>query len=210
MVRIVKKPDERRREIILGSRDLFLSQGYENTTMQDVMTKLRIAKGTTYHYFKSKEELLEAVVDDMVTDYVNVIEKSLNECEGTALEKMQILVTAGRVASSSSNTVNALHRSDNRGMHTRLLAITLIKLAPLYARVIAQGCEEKVFHVEHPLECAEILIAGIQFVTDNGCYSWNREDLDRRMRAIPSLIENQLNAPKDIFDSLFIFNNKMD
>lgn len=210
MVRIVKKPDERRREIILASRSLFLSQGYESTTMQDVMTKLRIAKGTTYHYFKSKEELLEAVVEDMVTEYVSAIEKALNECKGNALKKMQVLVTTGRITSSSSNTLDALHRSDNRGMHARLLAVTIIKLAPLYACIIAQGHEEGVFHVEHPLECAEILLAGIQFVTDTGCYPWSPEDLDRRMRVIPVFIENQLNAPKDSFNFLFTFYKKKD
>lgn len=197
MVRVVKKPEERRREIVSASRSLFLSQGYENTTMQDIMTKLQIAKGTTYHYFKSKEELLEAVVEDMVAEYIGTIEKSLNECKGTALEKMHILVTVGKIASPSTDTlVDALHRFDNREMHARLLAITLTKLSPLYARVIAQGCEEGVFQVEHPLECAEILLAGIQFVTDVGCHPWRPEDLERRMRAIPRLIENQLNAPK--------------
>ena len=40
MVRVVKKPEERRREIVSASRNLFLKQDYENTTMQDVMTKL--------------------------------------------------------------------------------------------------------------------------------------------------------------------------
>ena len=54
MVRIVKKPEERRQEIVSASRSLFLAQGYERTTMQDVMLKLRIAKGTTYHYFSPK------------------------------------------------------------------------------------------------------------------------------------------------------------
>lgn len=211
MVRIVKKPEERRREIVSASRSLFLSQGYENTTLQDIMTKLQIAKGTTYHYFRSKEELLDAVVEDMVTEYVSAVEESLNKCKGTALEKMQILVTVGRVVSpSTDNLIDALHRSDNREMHARLLAITLSKLSPLYARVISQGCEEGVFRVEHPLECAEILLAGIQFVTDVGCHPWSREDLERRMQAIPYLIENQLNAPKGALRFLFINDHKMD
>lgn len=197
MVRVVKKPEARRREIVSASRILFLSQGYENTTMQDIMTKLQIAKGTTYHYFRSKEELLDAVIEDMVTEYINAIEESLNQSEGTALEKMQILVTVGRIVSSSTDTlIDALHRADNREMHARLLAVTLTRLSPLYARVISQGCEERVFHVEHPLECAEIMLAGIQFITDIGCHPWSREDLARRIRAIPNLIESQLNAPQ--------------
>lgn len=186
MVRVVKKPEVRRREIVSASRTLFLQQGYENTTMQDIMATLQIAKGTTYHYFKSKDELLDAVVEEIASEYVSDVEKSL---KGNAVEKMQILV-AGRNVSSS--TIEAIHRLDNREMHARLLAVTLMKLAPIYAQVISQGCEEGVYHVDHPLECAEILLAGIQFVTDSGCHPWSPEDIERRKRAIPGLIEKQL------------------
>src|SRR5262245_37161393 len=117
MVRVVKKPEERRREIVSASRNLFLMQGYENTTMQDVMETLQIAKGTAYHYFKSKEELLEAVVEDMIVEYMDGVEKVLNECRGNALDKMKTLVAAGRIASSQADTLDQLHRPGNMGMH---------------------------------------------------------------------------------------------
>lgn len=203
MSRIVKKPEQRRREIVAASRDLFLKKGYENTTMQDVMAKLQIAKGTTYHYFKSKVDLLEAVVEDMVAEYISLVEKALKKCQGNALEKMRVLIEAGRVASKEPDTIEDLHRPGNMGMHVRLLAVTVTRLAPLYARVIEQGCKEGVFRTEHPLECAEILLAGIQFLTDVGCYPWHQQDLKRRVLAIPELMENQLQAPKNAFNFLF-------
>lgn len=202
MARVVKKPEERRREIVSASRSLFLEQDYENTTMQDVMTKLQIAKGTAYHYFKSKEELLEAVVEDMAAEYIAEVEKALNECRGNALDKMHVLVAAGRIADRQKDSLGPLHRPGNMGMHVRLLAVTLTRLAPLYARVISQGCEEGLFRTEHPLECAEIMLAGIQFVTDVGCYPWRQEDLERRARAMPALLENQLHAQKNAFSFL--------
>lgn len=202
MVRVVKKPEERRREIVSASRSLFLNQDYENTTIQDVMTKLHIAKGTAYHYFKSKEELLEAVVEDMVEEHVAMVEKALNECQGNALDKMRVLMTAGRIASCKMHIMDNLHRPGNMVMHLRLLAVTLSRLAPLYTRVIYQGCEEGLFRTAHPLECAEILLAGIQFVTDIGCYPWRQQDIERRARAIPALIENQLHAPTGTFSYL--------
>lgn len=203
MDRIVKKPEQRRREIVAASRDLFLKQGYENTPMQDVMKKLQIAKGTTYHYFKSKVDLLEAVVEDMVAEYISQVEKALNGSQADALDKMRVLIEAGRVAPREPDTMEGLHRPGNMGMHVRLLAVTITRLAPLYARVISQGCEEGVFRTEHPLECAEILLAGIQFLTDVGCYPWHQQDLKRRARAIPELMENQLHAPKNAFNFLF-------
>ena len=87
-------------------------------------------------------------------------------------------------------------------MHSRLLAVTISKLAVLYAQVIEQGCKEGLFQVEHPLESAELLIAGIQFLTDKGCYPWSESDLLRRGRAVPALFEAQLKAPKGSFQFL--------
>ena len=143
-----------------------------------------------------------AVVEDMVTEYMAVVEKALSECQGNALDKMRVLIAAGRVAPRQMGNMDHLHRSGNLGMHVRLLAVTLSRLAPLYACVISQGCQEGLFHTEHPLECAEILLAGIQFVSDVGSYPWSQQDLERRARAIPALIENQLNAPKNAFSFL--------
>ena len=70
MVRTVKKPEIRRQEIIQAAHKIFSTKGYEKTTMKDVMDELEIAKGTIYHYFKSKEDLFEAVVDQTVDYYI--------------------------------------------------------------------------------------------------------------------------------------------
>ena len=202
MVRTVKKPQERRQEIVVTARELFQNKSYESTTMQDIMNALGIAKGTIYHYFKSKEELLEAVVEDSVDKYIAGLEKVLNETEGNGLDKMRALIKSGNVEEEQGNILEQLHDPGNIGMHTRQLAITISRLAPLYASAIQQGCEEGIFQTQHPLECAEFLLAGIQFLTDIGFHTWSEKQLTRRAMAFPSLIEAQLNAPKGSFDFL--------
>lgn len=202
MIRTVKKPEERRQEIIAAAQELFQTQQYEKTTMKDVMDMLGIAKGTIYHYFKSKEELLEAVVEQTVNEFVAAMQAFLDETKGNALDRIRVLITSGNVAEEHDQILEHLHRPGNIGMHTRQLAVTISKLAPLYASVIQQGCEEGIFQTEHPLECAECLLAGIQFLTDVGIYPWEQEDLIRRAMAIPALMEAQLKAPKGTFDFL--------
>src|ERR1700733_4203361 len=95
MKRIIKKPAERRAEIVKTARDLFLTKDYDKTTMQDFMNHLGIAKGTIYHYFKSKEELLEAVVEDIVNQHLEKMQALIQETNGNALQKIQALVEAG-------------------------------------------------------------------------------------------------------------------
>ncbi len=200
MVRTTKKPEDRKQEIISVARKLFLENEYEKTTMENIITELGIAKGTIYHYFNSKDELLNAVVDDLVNEYIEKLKTVLDETKGDALHRMRILITAGNVADEQSETLEKLHRAGNVALHTRQLAVIFTNMAPLLAQVIEQGCKEGLFQTECPLESAELLLSGIQFLTDVGIYPWSKEDLLRRSKAIPMLMEAQLNAPKGSFD----------
>jgi AcrR family transcriptional regulator len=199
MTRTVKRPEERRADIIQAARYLFQTQEYSKTTMQDVMTELGIAKGTIYHYFPSKEALLEAVVEEMVDTNIEQLANLIEKSKGNALEKLQHVIQLSNIASKNEEILSHLHRSGNEAMHTRLLAETILKQAPLYEKLIRQGCDEGVFKTEAPLECAEFMLTGIQFLTDRGIYGWSAKDLTRRVHAFPRLIEQQLKAPSGSF-----------
>lgn len=202
-MRTVKKPEERRTEIVKAARFLFQTSDYDSTTMQQVIDHLGIAKGTVYYYFKSKEELLEAVVDDIVDESVKQMQKVIDQASGNALDKIRALAAAGNMAEDNQEILDHLHRPGNLGMHTRLLAAALLKQAPLYARLFQQGCEEGLFRTDTPLETAEFVLTAVQFLTDQGIHPWTQETLLRRAKALPSLIERQLNAPPGSFQFLF-------
>lgn len=194
MVRTVKKPDVRKAEIIKTARMLFQSRDYDKTTMQDVMDELGIAKGTIYHYFKSKEELLEAVIEDIVNEAVDKMQTVIDSTSGNALDRLKVLVAAGNLAEENEKVLEALHNSGNSGMHARMLAAAVIKQAPLYARLFQQGSDEGFFQTDTPLETAEFILTSVQFLTDRGIYQWTDEELYRRAKAIPFLIETLLKA----------------
>ena len=205
MTRTIKKPDERRKEIIQAARELFQTKEYDKTTMQGVMDKLNIAKGTIYHYFSSKEELLEAVVEQLVDEELQRkkrLMKSTRFRDLNALEKIRVLATSDTMAEENEQILENLHHAGNTLMHTRQLGRYLIKLAPVFAAVFEEGCNQGIFKTDHPLECAEFMLAGIQFLTDAGFYPWSEAQLARRMAAFPALVEAQLGAPKGSFSFL--------
>ena len=57
-----ERRDERRDGILDVARDCFLADGYAATSMSTIAARLGGSKGTLYNYFKSKEELFEAVM----------------------------------------------------------------------------------------------------------------------------------------------------
>lgn len=203
MVRIVKPPKERKKEIISAACQLFLSKGYDNTTMKDVMVRLNIAKGTIYHYFSSKQELLEAVILSVVLEEMTRQKHYLSQTTGTSLNRIkQFVIKDISRAESRGELIDHLHKPSNAGMHIQLLAQTITSRAPLYAELIKQGCEEGVFTTDAPLECAEFLLSGIQFLTDLGICPWTADQLERRWRAFPALLESLLQAPQGSFQFL--------
>jgi AcrR family transcriptional regulator len=202
MIRIVKKPEVRRQEIVKAARHLFLTKEYDKTTMQSIVEHLGIAKGTIYHYFKFKEELLEAVVEDIVIEDDMRKKLLIKQMQGNALEKIRKLVELDSLAVNNEPLLKTLHQPGNIGMHTRLLAVTLIKEASLYAELIHQGCQEGLFQTDTPLECAEFILSAIQFLTDVGIYPWANEDLLRRSQAFPGIVEALLKAPTGSFKFL--------
>ena len=62
--RVVKSPEERRREILEAALELFSTKGFDETTVQDIATAASVAIGTVYLYFPSKEHVLLGLYDD--------------------------------------------------------------------------------------------------------------------------------------------------
>lgn len=202
MARVVKKAEDRREEIIKAARELFETKDYDKSTMQDIMEKLNIAKGTIYHYFQSKQALLEAVVENIVDEELEKKRELLNSSrvkDLNAIEKIKIIVTENNTDSENEQILKNLHHPENAEMHTKQLGRYIAKLAPLWADLFSQGCREGIFKTEHPLEAAEFILAGVQFLTDKGFYPWSELQIARRMKAFTYLIETQLGAPEGSF-----------
>ena len=85
---MAKPHDERRSELILTARGLFFSRGYDNCTINDIIDEVGIAKGTFYHYFRSKEELLEAMIDVMADQIMDSVEQIAVDRSRSATERM--------------------------------------------------------------------------------------------------------------------------
>ena len=202
MTRTVKKPAERRLEITETAQRLFLDKGYESTSLNDVIAELGVAKGTVYHYFKSKEELLDAVVQHMSTQYLKSIESKVSNDTGDAVHKLKNLTQNMNVSEQWKGKIQKLHLSSNMGLHVRLLGSLVRGLAPIMAAIIEQGCEEGVFNTLYPLEAAELLLSGLQFITDTGVYPWTEAELTRRVSAFPAIAEAQLGAKQGSLDFL--------
>ena len=66
-MRIIKEAEERKNEILDVAGKLFGEKGYDATSTNDILKEIGIAKGTLYYHFKSKEDILDAMIE-RITD----------------------------------------------------------------------------------------------------------------------------------------------
>lgn len=83
-----REKQQRREEIIDAAEAVFFSQGFEQSTMDDIAAKAELSKGTLYLYFKSKEDLHMAVARKAIL-LLRSITLEASEGAGSAVEKLQ-------------------------------------------------------------------------------------------------------------------------
>src|SRR5712691_1713827 len=91
MARIVKEHAVRRNEILDVAQRLVYTKGYEQMTIQDILDDLQISKGAFYHYFDSKQALLEALIERLLDEGVQLLLPIVDDPHLPALEKLQRL-----------------------------------------------------------------------------------------------------------------------
>ena len=69
-------------QILEVAYKLFLTKGYNQTSVQNIIDDVQIAKGTFYHYFNSKTELLDELTNNLVEKEAKIIFDEIKNLRG--------------------------------------------------------------------------------------------------------------------------------
>ena len=86
----MKKGDIKKKEILQTAEALFCKNGYETTSIQDILDVLHTSKGSFYHHYASKEILLEEICRLRAAGLAEKAHASINDA-GTPIEHLNIL-----------------------------------------------------------------------------------------------------------------------
>lgn len=95
---------KRGQEILNAAAELFHRQGYASTSLQEIGDAVGLLKGSLYHYIRSKEDLLYAIVRE-VHDGAHQNMQATDAVEGNALERLEVFV-AGHVTRMANNVTH--------------------------------------------------------------------------------------------------------
>jgi len=171
MTRVIKEPNVRRNEILDVAQSLLYRKGYEQMTIQDILDGNHISKGAFYHYFDSKQALLEGLIERTGEEGMQLIRPILTDPTLNALQKLQIYFNSAMRWKTTQRAVlipvlKVWYSDDNALLRQKELAAGKKMMLPLLTDVLRQGVAEGLLPMPHPEQTAEVLISLILGLSD--------------------------------------------
>jgi AcrR family transcriptional regulator len=166
MARTVKEEEYavKRKEILDAAQHLIYTKGYEQMSIQDILNELKISKGAFYHYYASKQDLLEASIDRMVEEVEPIIFPIVKDPQLPTLEKLhRFFDTSARWKTARKEYLLALmqgwYADENVLVREKSQARMIKHFSPMLTSIIRQGIAEGVMNTPFPDQTADMAFA---------------------------------------------------
>lgn len=186
-MRIVKEANERRNEILDVAERLFCTRGYDNTSTNDILAEIGIARGTLYYHFKSKEDILDGMIDRILSGIIRKAGRIALDESIPVLERLTQTVLAANVDTKAGDMIlEQVHKPQNALMHAKMQKRLLQELIPLFLKIIGDGISQGLMQTENPEDTIEMLLLYSNTVFDDSI-AYTEEE---RMKKVLAFIRN--------------------
>lgn len=202
-MRIIKDADERKNEILDAADELFSQKGFDGTSISDILQKVKIARGTLYYHFKSKEEIMDALIERYNTMLLAAAKEIAEDKTIPVFERLLLSIMAMNMdKDGDSKVLEHMHKPQNALMHQKTHKAMLEGIPPILTEIIKEGIEEGILDTPYPYESIELSIAYINAVFDNDLIELTEEETFTRIKAFIFNIERILGAEPGSFVSM--------
>lgn len=199
-MRVIKDADVRKNEILDAAHALFSQRGFDGTSISDIIGKVDVARGTIYYHFKSKEDILDALINRYSDGLIDAVQKAADNKDVPVMERLANALAAMNIEESTGQElIEQMHRPQNALMHQKSRKALLMGVTPILAEVICEGVKEGVFATPFPYESMELLMAYVSTVFDDGFLALTEQERMPRIQAFIHNAEILFGVPKGGF-----------
>ena len=159
MTRIVKAPDDRKREILDTALDLFAEEGYEAASLRDIAKRMGITPGLVYHYFDSKQKLFDEAMERYVEECAAGFTSVLRSTDRGIREKVDALYD-GIDDERLPRHRDFFHKRGNEDFHRQLSLRLCEHVQPHLTAALEQARRREGLVVRDPETLASFLLHG--------------------------------------------------
>ena len=152
-MRIVKDAAARRSEILDAAEKLFGTKGYDSTSTGDILRELGIARGTLYYHFKSKEDILDAMIDRLTQALAARGAGVLDRKDIPVLQRLTLMMQSLQVNNALGHEImSQVHKPQNALMHQKMQERMLTAVVPLVTSLLQEAREQGMCQTRYPEE----------------------------------------------------------
>ena len=195
-------------DIILNSAEELMygiSRPKGEITVDMIAKNAGIGKGSIYYYFKSKDEIIDSVIERCYTTAINEYFSIISNADNT-FEKMKILFCSmlkEEFLDSSKNVLMALHLQDDIVMHYKMMTIAIKTISPILSRILIDGTKEGTVQTDSPKDSAEMMIAMLTLLLNNANSAADNESISIKLRLYAKILETCLKTKPGSFEFLY-------
>lgn len=194
-MRVVKTAEERRNEILDAADELFGQKGFDGTSTNDILEKVGIARGTLYHHFKSKKDLIDVLIERYSTRLLGAAQEIAADKSIPVVERIIRVVMAMNLSGGSSKEIiEHIHHPQNALMHQKIQRVIINGVTPILTEIIREGIEQEFFNTPFPYECMEMIVTYANTVFDDDMVLMTNEERASRIQAFVFNAERLLGA----------------
>ncbi|QBD77354.1 TetR/AcrR family transcriptional regulator [Ktedonosporobacter rubrisoli] len=173
MARTVKEQDyaAKRNEILDAAQRLIATKGYEQMTIQDLLDALRMSKGALYHYFDSKQAVLEGLIDLLLERVEQRFLPVLQDSTLSALDKLQHFFTTlvewkTEQRPMTLTLLRVWYLDENAIFRQKLREMRVKRFAPRLAVILHQGLQEGSMTLSYPDQTGRVILSLVEDLSD--------------------------------------------
>ncbi|MCI6432861.1 MAG: TetR/AcrR family transcriptional regulator [Oliverpabstia sp.] len=156
-MRVVKEAEERKNEILDAAEKLFGAKGFDHTSTNDILNEIGIARGTLYYHFKSKEDILDAMIERITRQLIAKATDIVQKKEIPVLQRLTMTIMALNVNNELGlEVMQQVHKPQNALMHQKMQETLLSGVNPLITGLIEEGIQQDIFRTDYPAEAVEM------------------------------------------------------
>jgi len=162
--RVRKEADVRRNELLDVVLRLCVTDGFESLSVEQITAAARVAKGTFYYYFESKEDVLEQLIERFGEQHISYLDAEMSKVAGDALHRLRAAMDVSTRAWGSPQMKTALpflmslFDEQNYTVRQRIYSAWFERARPLYLSLVEQGAREGTFAVTDPEATTDVLL----------------------------------------------------
>lgn len=177
-----KFPEQTVEKIIITAARLFSEKGYEQTSIQDLLDTLKLSKGGLYHHFKSKEEILEAVIQKRAQYVFDRFHELIRNTQAeNAKEKLKKILYQLADDSETHMFDKVLSSQIDPYFVVGSLQAGMQQDAPILCELIEEGIRDGSLQTAQPAFCSEVFLILLNYWANPALFGRNSEETKERL-----------------------------